>query len=154
MSHPSVSDLWQAFVADHPEYQLQPEPPSDHFGFTEEVANSCAELVLSGTKRMTSHSLLGLQFRGEKLPQLGDLNIITDWEGRAKGIIRTVKVRLKPFFSISAEHARLEGEGDGSLEYWKKSHWEYYSQELEAFGKTPVVSMIIVCEEFELIYQP
>ncbi len=153
MSHSSVSELWEAFIADHPEYQSQPQPPADHFGDSEEVAASCVELVLSGKKRVTSHSLLGLQFRKERLPKIGDLNIITDWEGKAYGITRTLKVRLKPFFSISAEHARLEGEGDGSLEYWKTSHWDYYTRELEAFGKTPVESMIIVCEEFELIYK-
>jgi uncharacterized protein YhfF len=47
----------------------------------------------------------------------------------------------------------MEGEGDGSLEYWKQVHWEYYTQELEPFGKVPRESMIVVCEEFETIYE-
>ena len=153
MKNPSATALWEAFVNEHPEYRGYPEPPADHFGASEEVADSCVRLVMRGLKRSTSHSLLGLQHRGESLPGIGDLNIVTDWAGNAHCIIRTVKVRLKPFFSVSPEDARLEGEGDGSLEYWKQAHWDYYTLELGAFGKKPVQSMIVVCEEFEKIYE-
>lgn len=153
MKNPSIASLWKAFVQDHPEYLNVPEPPAGYFGATEEVANTCAQLAQNGQKKCTSHSLIGLQQRGEPLPKIGDLNIVTDFNGYAHCIIRTTKVRLKPFFSISPEYARLEGEGDGSLEYWKRVHWEYYTQELEPFGKVPRESMIVVCEEFETIYE-
>jgi uncharacterized protein YhfF len=152
MKNPSVTTLWEAFVNDHPDYSSQPEPPSGYFGTTKEVADSCAQLVLSGQKRSTSHSLIGLQRRGESLPKIGDLNIVTDFNGYAVCVIRTVRVRLKPFFSVTPEDARLEGEGDGSLDYWKRVHWDYYTEEFEAFGKVPVKSMIIVCEEFEKVF--
>jgi uncharacterized protein YhfF len=153
MKNASTTALWEAYLDEFPGQTTDPEPAADHFGHTEEIADSCAELVLRGIKRRTSQSLLGLQHRGERLPKMGDLNIVTDWNGQAHCIIKTVKVRLKPFFSVSAEDARLEGEGDGSLEYWRQSHWEYYTRELEAFGKKPVQSMIVVCEEFEKIFE-
>ena len=86
------------------------------------------------------------------LPRLGDFTILTTWEGEAKCIVRTTAVRLKPFFSISASYAKLEGEGDGSLEYWKKAHWEYYTRELQPFGRVPRESMIVVCEIFERVF--
>jgi uncharacterized protein YhfF len=153
MKNPSATELWNAFTGEFPEYLGRQEPPAGHFGASEEVADACVRLVLQGRKRSTSHSLLGLQHRGEPLPKIGDLNIVTDWAGKAHCIVRTTKVRLKPFFSISREDSLLEGEGDGSLDYWRRVHWDFYTEELEAFGKKPAESMIVVCEEFEKIYE-
>lgn len=153
MKNKSAKVLWGDFLDHHLEYAFAPEPRIEHFGDTEEIANSCLKLVLKGKKHATSHSLMGLQFRNEHLPKIGDLTIITDWAGTARCIIRTVAVTLKPFFSITNTYAKTEGEGDGSLDYWKKSHWEYYTRELESFGKTPSESMIVVCEIFEVIFE-
>jgi uncharacterized protein YhfF len=78
--------------------------------------------------------------------------VVTNWEGKAQCIVRTTGVKLKPFFSIDEAYAKLEGEGDKSLEYWKKTHWEHYERELEPFNRVPRDSMIIVCEEFEKVF--
>ena len=99
-----------------------------------------------------SRSLLELQNRNESLPKIGDFSILTDSGGKARCVVRTVAVRLKPFFSISTSYARLEGEGDGSLETWKSLHWERFQKELEPFGRQPRESMIVVCEVFEKVY--
>jgi len=77
---------------------------------------------------------------------------VTNWNGKAQCIVRTTAVKFKPFFSIDDEYAKLEGEGDKSLEYWKKTHWEYYERELEPFNRVTRESMIIVCEEFEKVF--
>ena len=153
MKNKSAKALWGNFLDQHLEFAFAPDPGVDHFGDTEEIANSCVQLVLNGKKRASSQSLMGLQLRGEPLPRMGDLTIITDWEGTAQCIIRTLRVTLKPFFAVTADYAALEGEGDGSLQYWKKSHWDYYSRELEPFGKAPTESMIVVCEVFEKIFE-
>ena len=60
--------------------------------------------------------------------------------------------KLKPLFSINDDYARIEGEGDKSLAYWKQTHWEYYTRELAPFNRTPKESMIVVCEEFEKVF--
>ena len=153
MKNKSAKALWGDFLDQHLEYAFDKEPQVDHFGDSEAVANSCLDLVLKGKKRATSHSLLGMHFRGEPLPRIGDLTIITDWEGTAHCIIRTVQVTLKPLFAITPAYAALEGEGDGSLEYWKKSHWEYYTRELAPFERKPLESMIVVFEVFEKVFQ-
>jgi len=54
--------------------------------------------------------------------------------------------------SANTTYAKLEGEGDKSLAHWKKVHWDYYTRELEPFGRVPRESMIIVCEEFEKVF--
>ena len=135
------------------EFANEDAPRVGHFCDNEKDANTCAELICKDIKRATSHSLLGLQLRGEPLPKIGDFMVVTDWAGEAKCIIRTTSVKLLPFFAVHAEHARLEGEGDKSLEHWQKTHWDYYTRELEHFGKVPRESMIIVFERFEQIFK-
>jgi uncharacterized protein YhfF len=153
MDNASARDLWGDFLDSHLEYAFADEPRVTHFCDNEKDANDCLKLVLKGTKRATSHSLLGLQYRKERLPKIGDFTIVTDWKGNARCIVRTVAVRLKPFFSIRGSYAKIEGEGDKSLEHWKKTHWDYYGRELEPFGRQPVDSMIVVCEIFEKVFE-
>ena len=152
MDNASARNLWGDFLDSHLEYAFVDAPRVTHFCDNEKDANECLKLVLTGTKRATSHSLLGLQLRKEPLPKIGDFTIITDWKGKAQCIVRTVAVRLKPFYSIRESYAKIEGEGDKSLDYWKKVHWDYYTRELEPYGRNPVDSMIVVCEIFEKVY--
>lgn len=153
MDNASARNMWGDFLDAHLEFAFVDTPNVIHFCDNETDANECAELVKKGTKRATSDSLLGLQYRKETLPKIGDFIVVTDWEGKAQCIVRLTKVLFKPYFSIDQEYAKLEGEGDKSLEYWKRVHWEYYTRELEPFGRVPRDSMIIVCQEFEKVFE-
>jgi len=153
MENASARNLWGDFLDAHLEFASEDAPKVIHFCDNEKDANLCADLVCKETKRATSHSLKGLQLRNEALPKIGDFYVVTDWEGNAKCVTRTTRVKLLPYFSIREEHARLEGEGDKSLGYWKKTHWEYYNRELGKFGAAPKESMIVVFEEFEMLYK-
>ncbi|WP_282160014.1 ASCH domain-containing protein [Ulvibacterium marinum] len=153
MDNASARNMWGDFLDAHLEFAFVDAPNVIHFCDNETDANECAELVKKGTKRATSDSLLGLQYRKETLPKIGDFIVVTDWEGKAQCIVRLTKVSFKPYFSINQEYAKLEGEGDKSLEYWKRVHWDYYTRELEPFGRVPRDSMIIVCQEFEKVFE-
>ena len=153
MSSKSVQNLWKRFIEAYPAYTNHKMPHSGNFGDNEKDAAQLANLVKQGIKRATSHSLLGLQYRKDPLPKIDDLFIVTDWLDNAQCIVKTTSVKLIPFFAIHAEHARMEGEGDKSLDYWKKVHWEYYTRELEAFGRVPRDGMIVVFERFEKIFE-
>ncbi len=152
MKNASAQELWADFISADQNPISGEVPKIIHFCDNEKDANICSELVEKEIKQATSHSLLGLQSRKEELPKIGDLAIVTDWNGKAKSIIRTTGVRLIPYFAVREEHARMEGEGDKSLAYWKKVHWDYYSRELSEFGKEPRESMIVVFEQFEKLY--
>jgi len=153
MENASARSLWGDFLDKNLEFANAPAPAVGYFGDNEKDANALADLVLKDIKRATSHSLLGLQLRKEDLPKIGDFFVVTDWKGNAKCIIRTTSVKLIPYFAIHSEHARLEGEGDKSLEYWKKVHWDYYNRELGGHGRKPLESMIIVFERFEKVFE-
>lgn len=153
MNNDSAKNLWKDFLSKHTEFDYEKIPESGYFGDNEKDANTFVKLVSKKIKRATSHSLLGLQLREKAMPKIGDLFIVTDWNGKSESIIRTTSVKFMPYFSVHSEHARIEGEGDQSLEYWKKTHWDYYIRELEPFNRVPRESMIIVFEQFELIYK-
>lgn len=137
-------------------FQLIDEPERElahwYFCDNQKDADECAELVLQGVKRATSPSLWWHQSSGEPLAKPGDLNVVTNWQGDAVCIIETVAVNIVPFSEITAEYAFLEGEGDKSLSYWQRVHWDYYHRELEGTGFVPSQTMPIVCEEFRVVF--
>ncbi len=114
-------------------------------------ADRLAELVMNGTKTATSSLILFYELEDEPLPQPGEYNIILDSNEEAVCIIRTTKVYTVPFERVSEEHAYREGEGDRTLEYWRRVHREFFSEELKDIGKNFDGGMEVVCEEFEVV---
>jgi uncharacterized protein YhfF len=152
MDNASARNMWGDFLDAHLEFAFEEAPKVFHFSDNEQDADHSVGLVLKNIKRATSFSLLGLQNRKEPLPKIGAFIILTDWNGKAKCIIRATAVKLKPFFSIDKEYVQMDGLGDKSLEHWKKYHWDYYTRELALFERVPRDSMIVVCVAFEKVY--
>lgn len=148
----SVEILWNNYIADNPENKNMAIPISFYFCDNEIDADDCAELVVKGIKRATATSLWWYGKNNEPLPRIGDKYIVTDWNGNAKAIIETIKIEQVPYNKITSEFAEIEGEGDKSLEYWKKVHKEYYTREMKAFNEQFDENMIIVCEHFKTVY--
>jgi len=147
-----IDSFWKEFQNEMPEYSGVEIPPSYYFCDNEKDANECADLVNKGIKQATTHSLSWLQIHEEKLPTNGDLAIVTDWHGTPKAFIKTIKVEIVKFKDITAEYAFIEGEGDRSLGYWQKVHWDYYTRELSDHNLKPYQDMELVCEYFETIW--
>ncbi|MBJ6368693.1 ASCH domain-containing protein [Snuella sedimenti] len=152
-THSSAQALWQGFIQNNPEYKNKPLPVVCYFCDNQLDADTCAQLTVEGIKQATSTSLWWFETYKEPLPQNGDLYIITNWNGQAKAIIQTTKVEQVPFKDITPEYAHIEGEGDKSLDYWKKVHWDYYGREMKAKGSEPTEDMIIVCEYFKTVWK-
>lgn len=149
----SVELIWKDFLKANPDNNLKESPISFYFCDNEKDANECAELVVKGIKQATATSLWWYEKNNEDLPQKEAQYIVTDWDGNAKAIIETTKVTRTPYNEITAEFARIEGEGDKSLEYWKKVHRAYYTREMEPYGEIFSEDMIIICEHFKTIYR-
>lgn len=147
-----IDSFWKEFQNEMSEYSGLETPQSYYFCDNEKDADECAELVSEGIKQATTHSLRGLQINEEKLPAIGDMAIVTDWDGIPKAITKTVKVQFVKFKDITAEYAFIEGEGDRSLNYWQKVHWDYYTRELSDHDLQPSEDMELVCEYFETIW--
>ena len=150
----SVQAMWSDFVKSlgkTPE-EMNDEHTSWYFGADQETADELAQLVLSGTKKATASLHEIYEYENEPLPKVGDYSVITDWEGEAKCIIKTTAINIRPFKEVPASFALREGEGDKSLEYWKKVHRHFFSEECKDMSKTFDEDMLVICEEFEVVY--
>lgn len=124
------------------------------FGDSEELANKLAELVLRGIKRATAGSVWSSEAEGKRLPIQGDLSIVTNWAGEPLCIIETEAVEVLSFDEVSSEFAATEGEGDGSLSFWREAHRQYFTRECARAGRQFAESMLVACERFKVVYQP
>ena len=120
-----------------------------HFEMTEDAANYILGLVLDGNKRATASSLWGYE-EGEELPKIGDVSVITWWDGTPGCIVRTTNVRIIPYCEMTYDIAKLEGE-DADLESWQKKHKAFWLEEGEILGYEFSEEMPIVFEEFEVL---
>lgn len=148
----SVTEIWQQFIKENTQYAKQKTPESYYFCDNEVDANDCALLVVQGIKQATAGSQWWYEYSNEPLSKIGDLFIITNWEGVAKAVIQIINIQKTPYNQISAEFARIEGEGDKSLTYWKKVHWTYFTREMQPHNLKPTEDMIIICEYFKTIW--
>ena len=148
----SVVELWKEFQEKFPIYKDKELPLSFYFCDNKKDANECAELVVQGIKQATATSLWWFEKNNEPLPKVKDVYIVTDWEGKAKAVIETTKVDPTPYNEITKEFAFIEGEGDRSLEYWKRVHEAYYKREMAPYNEEFREDMIIICEHFKTLY--
>jgi uncharacterized protein YhfF len=123
-----------------------------HFGDNEELANSLAELVLKGTKRATAGLVWSFENEGKQAPRPGDLSVVTNWAGSPLCVIETIQVDVVPFGEVTAEFAATEGEGDGSLKYWREAHAICFSRECARKGRVFTESMLVACEQFRVVF--
>ncbi|MDC1162060.1 ASCH domain-containing protein [Tenacibaculum sp.] len=148
----SVEVLWDNFLKENPTNSSKEIPISFYFCDNEKDADECVELVIKGIKQATATSLWWFEKNKEALPKVGDQYIVTDWNGEAKAVIETTKIVPTPYNEITAEFAETEGEGDKSLEYWKRVHEAYYTREMEPHNEKFNENMIIICEYFRVLY--
>ena len=114
--------------------------------------DTLAELVRTGVKTATASAYPFYELEGEELPKAGEYSVILNTKNEAVCIICTTKVYVTPYREVTAEQAWKEGEGDRSLDYWRRVHEAFFRKELEAVGLIFTEDMGVVCEEFEVIY--
>lgn len=123
------------------------------FGDSEAMANELGDLVLCGIKRATAASLWAYEKEGRPAPQPGSLSIVTNGSGQPLCVIETRSVEVMPFVEVTAEFAAVEGEGDGSLSFWRQAHREFFTRDCQRMGKQFTESMPVVCERFVVVYR-
>lgn len=145
-------DFWQAACS-----AVSGLPPAGayqvwHFGDSVRLARDLADLVLHGSKRATAGLLWDAELDPTMMPVQGGYNLVTDHGGTPLLIIQTTVVEVRPYDQVDADFAAAEGEGDGSLDYWRAAHWAYFSRRCEALGRAPSNDMPIILERFALVY--
>ena len=98
------------------------------------------DLVLSDRKKATSSIY-------NKSNNYDVYSILTDSQNNNKCILKTIETRIYKFCDVSEDIAILEGEGDLSINYWKKVHKEFFSKIDEKFND----DILILTEIFEIV---
>ncbi len=76
-----ITDFWQAYLRSLPDTNGndgRSMPASWHFGDNEQMADELGALVTQGTKTATCSLLWEYESGGDKMPELGELSIVTD----------------------------------------------------------------------------
>jgi uncharacterized protein YhfF len=111
------------------------------FGDNPELAEELAQLVLAGKKTATCWAATaGL------LTTVGKRMVMLDGGGQPRAVIETVELSGRQFNHVDAAFAYDEGEGDRSLESWRRGHRNYFSR-LGQFAP----DMMLYCERFRVV---
>ncbi|MCM1055511.1 MAG: ASCH domain-containing protein [Bacteroides sp.] len=144
----TAEEMWSEFCKEH---SLEKEK-YEAWAYGDD-ADKLAELTAKGIKTATCSAYYWYERGEEKLPKAGEYSVILNSKDEAVCVTKTVKVYIERFKNISEEHAYKEGEGDRSLEYWRKVHEDFFTRELAEAGTEFSEEMRLVCEEFRVVYQ-
>ena len=132
--------------------EIHQDVVADYFCADEKNANICSNLILRGEKTATCSMKYWYESGLEPMPKVGGLLVVTDWNGNPTSIIETTEVSECKFSEVSAEFAASEGEGDKSLDWWRKAHWNFFTAECKDQGLEPSKDMVLVLEKFKVVY--
>ncbi len=99
-------------------------------------------------KKTATSSLLEMYEKESlPLPQKTTQSCIQDSKNTPRCIVEITEMTILPFSEVTEDFAKCEGEGDLSLEYWRKAHKEFFSQYSPNFHEHSKV----VCERFKVL---
>ena len=140
--------MWNAFVTHCPEAA---DAPWDAYAFSD-APDELAALVLAGRKRATASAHRLYEVVGEPVPVAGVYSVLLNSQEEAVCILHTHKVTLIPYHAVGTDFAALEGEGDLSLDWWRKVHEPFFREGFKRADLSFTEDELIVCEEFEVVY--
>lgn len=151
-----VVEFWKRFTNSEAGNKISSQSPCQawSFGDSKHMANDLALLVVSGRKTATASLHWVYAFFNEAIPKVGEFNIILNGDEIPMCITKTKEINIIAYDQVGEKFAFDEGEGDQSLEYWRKVHWEFFARECKTMGREPEKNMPIVCEQFILVYTP
>jgi len=117
------AELWHVMVAAFPGEAARYFLPMS-IGSTPEAADEGAVLILNGTKTLTSSPFW--DYPDGKIPFVGALSVLLDGSRRPRGIVETTRVQIMPFGAITEAMARAYGEGECTVEWWRRVMGAFY----------------------------
>jgi uncharacterized protein YhfF len=127
-------------------------PGLEWFGDSPALVAELGELVRRGIKQASAGLVASWEAEGDSLPRVGDVRVVIDWCGAPLAVIEITDVRVQPFEAVDAAFARDEGEGDGTLAWWRQAHRRYFGRECARRGQTFSESIPVVCWRFRLLH--
>lgn len=123
--------------------------PAGNFAITDELI----ALYLAGEKSAGSSLVEDFKSCADPLPQVGNYWIVLNRQKEPQLLLKTIKIEIHKFAELPAYIALAEGEGDKSVEYWKKVHREFYTPYLQKWGIKNLDEAQVITEFFEIVYR-
>jgi uncharacterized protein YhfF len=98
------------------------------FGNTKAMADELGLLVLEGKKTATCSLLRAYQGDEDEIPRVGVYSVLCDGNEKPICVTFLTDTWICKYNEVSKKHAYEEGEGDRTLEHWKKVHHEFFSE--------------------------
>ena len=152
MIRTTTNQYWDSFLAANSEIARDTTFQVWYFGNTMEMAKELAELVISGKKSATASLAEMNELEPDKAPVDHGYSVVTDFAGSPMCIIQTAEIRYLSFNEVDVNFASDEGEGDQSLDYWRRVHWNYFAREAAENGFKFDETSIVCCERFRLLF--
>lgn len=121
------------------------------FGGSKAMSDVILPLITSGEK--TGTFALASEFRDDpaKAPRVGDVYVVTDFEGHPVLLYRVTVVETVPFEGIGPQHVAVEGPNARDVTVWRNIHWPYWGGMLRAKGEEPTMQMPVIFHRFEVL---
>ena len=152
MTSDAVQRFWEEFRAGDSSVEASTPFQVWYFGNSPVMAAELVNLVLAGTKTATASSVEMNKLQPENSPAPDGYSVVTNFDGDPVCVIQTAEIRHIPFDEVDAQFAADEGEGDLSLEHWRRVHWDYFTKEAHEHGFEFNERSMICCERFRLLF--
>ena len=119
-------------------------------GSAPEHADEGAALILNGKKTLTSSPFW--DFPDGKVPFVGALSVLLDGSQGPRGIVKTTRIEIMPFAAITEEMARAYGEGERTVEWWRRVMGGYYRTSAARHNIALTDDTLLIWEWFVVVH--
>ncbi|MEN2667591.1 ASCH domain-containing protein [Listeria aquatica] len=145
-----IENYWLKYASEH---HLNLQVP-DYWMFgdgSKQMGDELASLVLSGKKTGTCAAKVVYDLENEKMPVVGQYDIVLNGDGYPVAIIKYTAIEAVPMNKVTEAFALSEGEGDLTYNYWYTEHEKFFTWELKQYGMTFTPDLMLVCQTFEVV---
>jgi len=128
-----------------------PHVTADYAGSSKDT-DELLRAYLEGRKTAGSSFLEDYLTANDPIPQVGNYWILLASDGEPSCLLRTVKIKIYKFKDVTEEIAVAEGEGDCSVEYWRRVHAKSYTPHLKAWGIYDIEEATVITEFFRVVF--
>jgi uncharacterized protein YhfF len=126
------------------------------FAFPGPLRDRLVEAIVSGRKTTTTGLAMAYQVEHEPLPEPGQRFLVVDSSNEPVATIEVTSVRVVALGDVDLSHVRDEGEGDETMDTWRRTHEAFWrSEDMTAVLGDPTFAVddttLVVLERFRLI---
>ena len=81
------------------------------------------------------------------------ITVLAIWHAYFTNCVASLFYKIHKFNEVPVEIAVAEGEGDLTLEYWRKVHGELYVPYLKTWSLKNISEATVITEFFEIVYR-